>query len=788
MPFKKMNWGVFGVLGAALAAYAGTAGAIDFQVGGETLKVESLLTIGGTWRMQKVDPTLIGKSSYYALNHPQVDSGNNAVTREGLCFTRISQDTNSDPSTNMTSNPNPANNANQLRAGVIGRGCSTSQATGGPAISAENQAYVAMPGSFSPNGDQGDLNFPKRGDLVHAVSKLLTDVNYSFHDYNFFVRGVAFFDAQYEGVIGGDFKEYHPDTTLQSRYSDMPHSVERLIGIDYDILDYNIGHVFTPLGHAVAVKVGNQVLNWGESSLLALNSLNTINPPDARRLNMPGLDLKEAFRPIGMVTLDTDIIEDVSVQTFYTYDWKPLLVDPVGTYFSQSDTLGDGGDFAMLSFAKQPDDPGFATNDPRYSEIGKRGYYRPIDTCSSNSSCTDSLGLLGSTASRTIYRDHAEEDRRKPKGGDYGLALKTFLEGVNNGTELAFYYANYDSRLPVVSAFAAHDGCLNTAADLAPGGACQYQGPGVAATGTTDPIPVDTARLIVEYPENIHLYGMSFNTTVGDYAVSGEYAYRPNLPVQIDTVDLTYTALQPAFPATDISAGVTIPGRQSAFPTFLTRYRGYNCTSDADCIQPDQYIAGFERLKVGQANLTVLRLIGGDNPLGASQMTLLLEMGMQRVFDMPALGQLQLEGVGSDTHISDGADGTTGINPPGVAGNSGGNQHRTDTLMQNPTANKDYKAYGTSESYGFRFINLNRWEDAFYGINLETLAIVRDDVKGTSPGVGTNFEEGRKQYNFGLRGDYLSKWNGEIRYTWYMGKHDGQRDRDNIFATIGYQF
>lgn len=782
MPFKKtLSRGLFGVLGAAFAAHAGTAAALDFQVDGETLRVESLFTIGGSWRMQDRDPTLIGKSSLYALrNGPGT----------GLCMSRTTQ--------TLTSGPEPQSylttaggSVNHYGAGATGQGvCSTSgdiDGAGNPANGAgsANTAYLQYPGSFSPNGDQGDLNFDK-GDLVHAVAKLLSEVNYSWHDYNFFVRGVAFFDAQYTGVIG-QFQDYRPDTTMQSLYADIRHDVKREIGVDYDLLDYNIGHIFMPFDHAVAVKVGDQVLNWGESSLLALNSLNTINPPDARRLNMPGLDLKEAFRPIGMVTLDTDLIESVSLQGFYSYDWKPLVVDPVNTFFSQSDTLGDGGQSAMLSFGKAPEDPGYGIPvDNRYV-LGKRGFYRPIDTCdpANPSSCMDSLGLLGSTASRTVYRDAAEEKAREPNGGDYGFALKTFLEDFNNGTELAFYYANYDSRLPVVSAFAAHDGCLNTAADLAPGAACGYQGPGQPANGAEDPIPVDTMRLIVEYPENIHLLGMSFNTTVGDYALSGEYAYRPNLPVQIDTVDLTYTALQPAFPATDqtIAPGVVIPGRQSAFPTFLTRYRGYNCTSDADCIQPNQYIAGYERLKVGQANLTVLRLIGGDNPLGASQMTMLLEMGMQRVFNMPSLGELQLEGTGSDTHISGGADGTPGIEPPAVAGNA-----RANTARQNPTANHDYKSYGTSESYGFRFINLNRWEDAFMGINLETLAIIRDDVKGTSPGIGTNFSEGRKQYNLGLRFDYLSAWNGEVRYTWYMGKHDGQRDRDNVFVTLGYQF
>lgn len=756
-----------GALAASLAAFAGNAAALEFQIGEETLRVENLFTIGGTWRMQDRDPTLIGKSTLYKFTTP---GANDPTAGSGLCLRRSSQTATSGPSTNLGDN--------QYQEGIIPSACATNNTT-------SNQAFVDAPGSFNPNADQGNLNFDK-GDLVHSVAKLLTDVNYTLFDFNIFVRGVAFFDTNYT-----DFTETHYDTTMQPFKTALPDAVERTVGVDYDLLDYNIGRFFTIFDHDYSVKVGNQVLNWGESSLLALNSLNTINPPDARRLNMPGLDLKEVFRPIGMVSLGTDLFETLSLETFYAYDWEPAVIDPVGTFFSPSDTLGAGGDFAMLSFAKAPEDSGFAVNDPRYP-AGKRGYYRPIDTCGAPSSdyptgCVDTLGALGSTASRTVFRDHAEEARREPDGGDYGAALRMFLEDFNNGTELAFYFANYDSRLPVASAYAALDSCIGDAASasaLSFPTDCEYAGIGAAAG--KEPIPVDTARLIIEYPKDIRMYGVSFNTTIGDYALSGEYAFRENLPIQVDTVDLTYTALQPAFPDQDVDLGAAvIPGRQSAFPTFLTRYRGLSCTPGGPCITANQYIPGFERMKVGQANLTLLRLIGGDNPIGASQMTFLFETGMQKVFDMPALSELQFEGSGSDTHISKGADGSGGINPPAVTGNS-----RDDTLVQNPTAQMDYHAYGTSESYGYRLLNLNRWDDAIFGINLETLAIVRHDVKGTSPGIGTNFLHGRKQFNFGLRGDYLSTWIGEVRYTWFTGggNRDAVRDRDNIFVTLGYQF
>lgn len=769
-----------GVLAVSLAASAGSATALEFQIGDEYLRVGNLFTIGGSWRMQDVDPTLIGKSTLYALN---------VGDRQGLCLERTSGTAQEYPNTFSTQD---GFGANTFVDGEAQRACTTSAPTGQPSTTASpnNIDYVSRPGSFNPNADQGNLNFAK-GDLVHAVAKLITDVNYRLWDFDIFVRGVAFFDANYT-----DFTETHYDTTMQAFNSDLPRSVERIVGVDYDLLDYNIGTFFTVFDHDYQIKVGNQVLNWGESSLLALNSLNTINPPDARRLNIPGLDLKEVFQPIGMVTLRTDLFELASLETFYAYDWTPVQIDPVGSFFSQSDTLGDGGDFAMLSFGKSPEDPGFVMPNPTTEELrryptGKRGYYRPIDTCN-GTTCADSLGLLGSTASRTVFRDHAEEARREPDGGDYGAALRMFFEDFNNGTELALYFANYDSRLPVASAFAALDSCIGddgsaSAATFA--GDCGYNGPMAAADN--EPIPVDTARLIIEYPEDIRVYGMSFNTTVGDYALSGEYAFRENLPIQIDTVDLTYTALQPAFPDQDVNLGaVTIPGRQSAFPSFLNLYRGLPCTPGGACITAGQYIPGFERFKVGQANLTLLRLIGGDNPIGASQMTFLFETGMQKVFDMPALSELQLEGSGSDTHISNGADGSAGINPPGVAGNSSGNQVRNAGLMQNPTAQTDYVAYGTSESYGYRLLNLNRWDSAVFGINLETLLIVRHDVKGTSPGIGTNFLDGRKQFNFGLRGDYLSRWSGEVRYTWFTGggRRDAQRDRDNIFVMLGYQF
>ena len=228
---------------------------------------------------------------------------------------------------------------------------------------------------------------------------------------------------------------------MQASNSAFPDAGVDLVGDRFAFLDYNISRVFTLGDRDVSVKLGNQVLNWGESALLFLNSLNTINAPDATRARVPGFDLKEAFQPQGMIVAGTDLIENVSLEAFYQYQWRPIVVDPVGSFFSVSDTLGAGGRYAMLSFAKAPEDP--------------LQLYEPFRNPD------DPTAVLGSRSSRTLLRDYrAESDRGPSNGGQYGASIKTFLQDLNNGTEIAFYFANYHAHIPSVSGFASQASCI----------------------------------------------------------------------------------------------------------------------------------------------------------------------------------------------------------------------------------------------------------------------------------------------------------------------------------------
>ncbi len=547
------------------------------------------------------------------------------------------------------------------------------------------------------------------------------------------------------------------------------------------------------------------MLNWGESAFLLTNSLNSINPPDQSRLRIPGFDVKELSRPVGMVLLEGDVIEGLSAQAFYQYDWKPVVVDPVGSFFSVSDTLGEGGRIAMLSFAKAPEDP--------------------LQLYESRLNPQDPLFVLNSRSSRTLLRDFELERQFKPKeGGQFGASAKLFLENLNNGTEVAFYFANYHARVPSVSAIAAQGTCIpagtnnlaNPAQLAAFAAACDLDltqiTPGAQLPLGNEALPLDTGKVFVEYPENIKMYGISFNTTVGDFALSGEYAYRPNLPIQVHTTDLVFALLQPAFPDQDIAVvpGTTLPGRRTAVPDFITAFRG----GVAGQVQPGQYIRGYEQMAIGQGELILLKTIGGDNPIGATQITLLLEGGFTHLPDYPDLSEFQANGAGTDVHISAGISGTRGINPRDirnpatpddptshkcdVAPPSNPMQSQADataacyTLLQNPIpqAITDIKGFGTDLSYGYRLITLARYDSALFGANVELLNGFFHDSEGVGPGLGQNFVEGRKQILSGVRVDYLSRFIGELRYTWFTGgaNRDQLRDRDNLFLFLGYQF
>ena len=174
----------------------------------------------------------------------------------------------------------------------------------------------------------------------------------------------------------------------------------------------------------------------------------------------------------------------------------------------------------------------------------------------------------------------AQKDEKAKDDGQFGVALRWFVPELND-SEFGFYAMNYHSRTPIYSNFA---------------------GPQVGLGGLGG-----GAGYFFEYPEDIRLYGLSFQTSVAGTSLGGEISYRPNMPMQITTGSVSVAGLT--------SNGVWI-GRDELYA-------------------PGQYIQGYDRKGMFQAQVTAIKFI--ERVLGASRLALVGEVGYNHI-----------EGIGTD--------------------------------------------------------------------------------------------------------------------------------------------
>lgn len=637
---------------------------------------------------------------------------------------------------------------------------------------APNQRLVDAPGGFSAhNQDNGNLNYDQY-DLVAASVIWTTDLSAYWRDVVFRLRADAMVDA-----VNLDFDASHPNTRYQPAKTPRKDAIEDQLGKRIDLLEAFVAVPFRFRNRDILLSVGEQRVRWGEATTMQLNSLNEINPPDQNLLYVPGVELADIFKPVGMLALTASLTENTSLEMIYQYRWEPLAPAAAGSFFSTSD-IGGGGDYAVIAEGQFPEDPQF---------IGT-----PQGT----------LGLISSASASVPIMPASHGEPRN--NGQYGLSLRGYFTQFYNGIEWGLYYLKYHSRLPYGSVYATDAGCWHdtnnlVAAVVACGGfngsvtglgleqllpeevldtVLDLIGSDGTLGGTTgissEPVPLDTLRVFLDYPEDIHMYGLSFNTTVGLWSLAGEYSYRPNLPVQVHLQDLVFAGVNPVFPREEIVIPglATIPTAETAVPNFIeSRYR-----NNAD-IQPNARIRGWERLKVGQLSLTGIRIFSSSNPIGADQILLLTEVGLTHVIDMPGLDEAQFDGGGANaTHASPGADGTGSDGVP--------NTSRVAPTQQTSGFAEDF-------AWGYRILARIEYNDVLPWVpTVRPILAFFHDVDGVSVAPMQNFIEGRRQFVVGSQFEFDQHFSASLVYQGYFGGKDLNKmdDRDHLSLSFVYSF
>ena len=555
-----------------------------------------------------------------------------------------------------------------------------------------NAQQRAAKGAFSANHDDGDLNYSAGSAFSNAV-KATTELHINYGE-----------------NLGGFFRASYFYDFANAGNDKLTSLAEDQVGHRFRMLDAFLFDNFTVGDHQATVRFGRQVLSWGESTFIQ-GGINVINPVDVSQLHVAGAELKEALLPVNMLWGSYNITENFSVEATYLLEFAQTNPDPAGTYFSTNDFATIGGTYASLPFGLIPQP---VRNPQNYYPVCFGG--AASDSSVFGGGNIFNNPLLAESCAETVHRT---PDQYPSEYGQYGVAAHYIADSLNN-TEFGFYYLNYSSRLPIIS--------------------------GRAVTST---VP-NSGSYFVEYPSNIHLFGLSFNTQIEGpgIALQGELSYRPNDPLQIDAVELLFSGLSP------LNAFIPAPANR-----FISQLGNY---------APGQEVPGYTRNHVSQLQFTATKVFGPNNLFKADQIALVGEAGATKVWDLPAQSVLR--------YNSDGTD--TGGGPDVTSGN-----------LNNPETQT--QGFPTAFSWGYRLAARADYNNAFgTPFTMSPRIAFNHDVNGTSPGPGGNFIEGRKSVTMGVEANYLNQWSLDLSYTNYFG--GGQfnliSDRDFVAFVAKYSF
>jgi hypothetical protein len=428
------------------------------------------------------------------------------------------------------------------------------------------------------NIDDGDLNYD-RGIVANGL-RATGELTLRWREFGVFLRGYGFYD--FETKLG------NRDRT------DLSGDAEDFVGGGGEVQDYYLTGRFKLRGVPVQLRLGNQVLNWGESGFLRFG-VDVINPVDVVAVFQPTATRRDTLIRQGMVWAAANVSETVAIEGFYQYDWEEVRLAPVGWYFSPDDLIGgDGVHFAMEGFGEFSD---LGTDLDAFFDLP--------------------AGTLG--FDRDFMRIRAAGRNEPSSQGQFGFTVQGIVPALNS-TKLALHFVNYHSRLPLISGRSAGQQAIDATSDEAVDARAEDLAdetglPFEEARAIEEALTISTfaneTRYFASYPEDIRMLGFSFNTATPRTGtlVAGEVSHHFGWPVQLPKEEVLVASLSP-IQFTEIF-GQTSLGEFGA----------------------DETVRGFVKVDKTQTSLGIIQLFGPR--LGAAQTQLGFDVGWVHLHDLP---------------------------------------------------------------------------------------------------------------------------------------------------------
>ena len=308
--------------------------------------------------------------------------------------------------------------------------------------------------------------------------------------------------------------------------------------------------------------------------------------------------------------------------------------------------------------------------------------------------------------------------------------------------------------------------------NLAQTGGHPFDSYGQVKTGAVSLGYTQNIDLYLEHPE-VETYGFSFNTVLGGWGVQGDFSFRPDAPLQIDTDVLTIHSLFQNGAA--LGAGAA----EASYQALEGYSNEFNPTQAYAYVPTRQTVKGYVEHDVTTWDIGTTATFTRSNPIisaiGADIGILLTEF----------------QGV-----IVDGAEDRAlpsvngGIVPLSNVCTSGSD------LALNSVLNIDQRPIDgtcrpTDESSGMVILARAQFNNVLgTPIGLSPTVIFREGLNGYSPSPVGSWREGVGSTALSVGFDYLGSITGSLSYVTYHGDdlRTKSKDRDHMSVSLSYAF
>ena len=543
-------------------------------------------------------------------------------------------------------------------------------------VSNVNGSQVGIPGTAitsSTGRNQDDGNLNfSKGDAVSQVLNGYLSVEYKAGDYGALASAKAWYDYALANV-GHPWGNVPNGYAPGARLSDEGAQARtRFSGAAIDNLYVSGRH--EALAMPLEWTLGWQKLDWG-NRYLVVGGLRDLNPIDIPALTRPGMLQREQETriPVPQIFARLGISKSTALEGFYQFHFERNAPNQCGTFYSGVDWYSDSCN--AVTFGNMSDRSALAT------------------------------GTYLKRASNVMPSN----------GGQAGVALTHDVDAW--ASKFGLYATQFHSR----------QGYSGVIKSLRPSAAPLF------VPGDPDGL---NPRYYTQFPEDVRMLGITFETRFKGGIAFGELTYRPNQPLQYNAADLLAAALSPVAPT-------PLRAQEQALP-------------------PGGTLAAFERHKNVQLQLGAIGQMPGV--LGAT-----FNWGAEIVYkDVPDLPDPSVARFGRVDVFGQGP--VNGVCPPPAVPT----QCSTD-------------GYVSRHAFGYRLRAGLRYANVADGVDLFPAILFGQDVSGWSGDTG--ILQGRKLALASLRVDLRGGFVGEIAWlpVW-GGTYNNQRDRSAVQLSIGQRF